>query len=121
MVLETAIAAVALDAGRSEVYVGGFRIVNSRASVLREYIAKLDAFAGEAALKMLTVLSPDTKIVESLATAGVPAQQVEPVHADEIGRLGLVKFLAGELADVATLDANYIRRSDAEIFSTPKR
>ncbi len=40
--------AVALDAGRGEVYVGEFMIAESRASVVREYIAKLEEFAGEA-------------------------------------------------------------------------
>ena len=113
--------AVVLDAGRAEVYVGEFEIANARASLVRECIAKLDAFAFEAATGRMTVVSPDAKIVEELIASGSSAQQVEPVRADEIGRLGLAKFLAGELADVATLDANYIRRSDAEIFSAPKR
>jgi hypothetical protein len=30
------------------------------------------------------------------------------------------KLLAGEVADAATVDVNYIRRSDAELFSTAK-
>jgi hypothetical protein len=89
--------------------------------MMREYISKLDAFAAEATSKMLMVLSPDNRIVEALVASGVSAKQVEAVHADEIGRLGLSKLLAGEVAAVATLDANYIRRSDAELFSTPKR
>jgi tRNA threonylcarbamoyladenosine biosynthesis protein TsaB len=113
--------AVALDAGRGEVYVGEFRVADSRASVVREYISKLDVLAAELASSNLTVLSSDAKVVESLIASGASAQYVEPVRADEIGRLGLAKFLAGELADVATLDANYIRRSDAELFATPKR
>jgi tRNA threonylcarbamoyladenosine biosynthesis protein TsaB len=112
---------VALDAGRSEVYVGEFEIANSRASVVRECISRVDALATEAISSRRTVLSPDAKIVETLIASDAAAQQVEAVHADEIGRIGLTKFLAGELADVATLDANYIRRSDAEIFSPPKR
>jgi tRNA threonylcarbamoyladenosine biosynthesis protein TsaB len=112
--------AVALDAGRSEVYIGEFGMGESRASVVREYIAKLDAFATEAASSNLTVLSSDARVVEALTAFGANAQQVEAVRANEIGRLGLSKLLAGELADVATLDANYIRRSDAEIFSAPK-
>jgi tRNA threonylcarbamoyladenosine biosynthesis protein TsaB len=113
--------AVALDAGRGEVYVGEFRMGESRASLVREYISKLDMLATEATSSKLTVLSTDARVVEALVASGASAQQVEAIHADEIGRLGLSKFLAGELADVATLDANYIRRSDAEIFSAPKR
>ena len=112
---------VALDAGRGEVYIGEFTIFESRASVVREYISQLDAFAAEATSSKVTVLSPDPKIVDALVVLGSAAEHVEPVHADDIGRFGLSKFVAGELADVATLDANYIRRSDAEIFSAPKR
>ena len=113
--------AVALDAGRGEVYVGEFTIADSRVSEVREYIAKLDVFATEVSSSKLNVLSPDLKIVDVLVASGARVQQVEPLRADEIGRLGLSKFLAGEVADVATLDANYIRRSDAELFSAPKR
>jgi hypothetical protein len=39
-----------------------------------------------------------------------------PSPAD-IARLGYSKISAGEAADIGTLDANYIRRSDAELFS----
>ncbi len=113
--------AVALDAGRGEVYVGEFTLDGSRATAVREYLAKLDALAAEASSNHLTVLSPDAKIVEALISAGAAAQHVEPLRAEEIGRLGVSKLLAGEVSDVATLDANYIRRPDAEISSAPKR
>lgn len=113
--------AVLLDAGRAEVYVGEFELANARVSLVREYISKLDAFAADTLSSQMAVVSPDAKTVEALIAAGLAAQQVEAVHAHEIGRIGLAKLLAGELADVATLDANYIRRSDAEIFSAPKR
>jgi hypothetical protein len=42
------------------------------------------------------------------------------MQADGIGRIGLRKLLAGDVADAASVDVNYIRRSDAEIFSAPK-
>jgi tRNA threonylcarbamoyladenosine biosynthesis protein TsaB len=114
------VVAIALDAGRGEVYVGEFTVGEARVSVAREYISKLDAFAADVLSRRVRVLSPDAKIVQALLASGAPAQQVDPVLADGIGRLGFSKFLAGELSDVATLDANYIRRSDAELFSTPK-
>jgi hypothetical protein len=46
---------------------------------------------------------------------------VSPLQADAIGRIGLRKLLSGDVADPATLDANYIRRSDAELYTPPKR
>jgi tRNA threonylcarbamoyladenosine biosynthesis protein TsaB len=112
--------AVALDAGRGEVYVGEFKIVNSRVAEVSEYIRKLDAYAQKAAAIDLATLCTDDRVMEVLRTAGVASRQVKPLRADEIARLGLKKLLAGEVADTATLDANYIRRSDAEIFSAPK-
>jgi len=113
--------AVALDAGRGEVYVGEFKVTNSRAGMVREYIAKVDMFARECALTEMAVLSPDAKVVEAVRAERVASRQVKPLHADEIGWFGLAKLLAGDVSDPATLDANYIRRSDAEIFSAPKR
>lgn len=112
--------AIALDAGRGEVYAGEFKVTNSNATTEREYLAKLDAFARKSAAIDLAVLSTDDKVIEALRTAGAAARQVKPLRADDIGRFGLKKLLAGEVADPATLDANYIRRSDAELFSKPK-
>jgi tRNA threonylcarbamoyladenosine biosynthesis protein TsaB len=111
---------VLLDAGRGEVYVGEYEVSADRASPVREYIAKLDAFAAEAAAVSGDLLTPDTKVAEVLQTTNANLRLVSAIHADEIGRIGLRKLLAGETADPATVDVNYIRRSDAELFSTPK-
>lgn len=89
--------------------------------MLREYISKVEVFAAENAAKSTPMLATDSKVADALLAAGIGVQQVAPVRADEIGRIGLDKFLRGETTDPATLDANYIRRSDAEIFSPPKR
>jgi tRNA threonylcarbamoyladenosine biosynthesis protein TsaB len=109
--------AIALDAGRGEIYIGDFTVAHSRATCLREYIAKLDGFAAEAASNQRAVLTPDAKVAEALSARGAAVRHVAAVHADEIGRIGLAKLLAGDTVDHATLDANYIRRSDAEIFA----
>jgi tRNA threonylcarbamoyladenosine biosynthesis protein TsaB len=111
---------VVLDAGRGEVYVGEFEVSVGRASVVREYITKLDSFAAVAASISGDLLTLDAKVAEILQAANANVRLVPAVHADEIGRIGLRKLLAGETADPATVDVNYIRRSDAELFSTPK-
>ena len=66
-------------------------------------------------------MTTSSKVAEALAAAGIGAVLVPPLQADTIGRIGLRKLLAGDVADPATLDANYIRRSDAELYSPPKR
>ena len=48
---------------------------------------------------------------------GAKVELVKPLSADAIGRIGLGKLLAGDTVDPATLDANYIRRSDAELYT----
>jgi tRNA threonylcarbamoyladenosine biosynthesis protein TsaB len=114
-------ATVALDAGRGEVYVGEYEVSAGRADVLREYITKLDALAAESATIHADLITPDAKVAETLHAANANVRLVSAIHADEIGRIGLRKLLAGETADPVTVDVNYIRRSDAELFSAPKR
>jgi len=40
-------------------------------------------------------------------------------RSEEVGILGLQKLRAGETVPPEQLEANYIRRTDAEIFSKP--
>ena len=108
-----------LDAGRSEVYVGRYRVISNRAELLGEYIAKLEALVGDAPGPDRNIVTPDARVVEAFLAGSQSARLVNPVLADEIGRIGIRKLLSGEHADPATVDVNYIRRSDAEIFSAP--
>ena len=116
---ETVVTAV-LDAGRGEVYVREYRVGSGSASLEREYIVKMAEFAGEANRIGGELLTPDKSVAEFLQSANVRVRQVARVQADGIGRIGLRKLLAGDVADAARVDVNYIRRSDAEIFSAPK-
>jgi tRNA threonylcarbamoyladenosine biosynthesis protein TsaB len=110
-----------LDAGRGEVYVGNYDVRSGTGVVSREDIVKLAEFAAQARDSNQELVTPDGSIAEYLKAADVAIRLVAPVQADEIGRIGIRKLLAGEVADVASIDVNYIRRSDAEIFSAPKR
>ena len=116
---ETVVTAV-LDAGRSEVYVGEYRLGSGSASLEREYIMKLAEFAAQTRIGG-ELLTPDASVAEFLRSAGDKGRQVAPINADGIGRIGLRKLLAGDVADAASVDVNYIRRSDAEIFSATQR
>jgi tRNA threonylcarbamoyladenosine biosynthesis protein TsaB len=113
-------AMVALDAGRGEVYVGEYELSAGHASLVREYITKLETFAKEAGGIGGDLFTADAKVAEAVRAANPNARLVPAIHADEIGRIGLRKLLAGDTADPATVDVNYIRRSDAELFSAPK-
>jgi len=64
-------------------------------------------------------LSPTMGAVRStLGTsplAGVPLEEVSGELAPFIGRLGYSRALRGELVDPLSLEANYVRRPDAEV------
>jgi len=47
---------------------------------------------------------------------GETVERVSSVRALMIGRLGLAALAEGRITDALSLDANYVRRSDAEIF-----
>ena len=52
----------------------------------------------------------------SRLTLDEAAQQVSPLLAPRIGQLGYQLAMQGHLTDALSLDANYVRRSDAELF-----
>jgi tRNA threonylcarbamoyladenosine biosynthesis protein TsaB len=108
----------ALDAGRGEVYVGEYQVSLRVATLTREYIVKLSEFEAAGGSDLLT---PDSSVGDSLKARGIDVRLVAPVQADGIARIGIRKLLAGDVADHATVDVNYIRRSDAEMFSTQRR
>jgi tRNA threonylcarbamoyladenosine biosynthesis protein TsaB len=107
-----------LDAGRGEVYVGEYHVDSGSAARLHEYIVKVVEFTAKTEGAVVT---PDRSVADALQHAGTDACLVDRIRADVIGRIGLRKLLAGDVADAATVDVNYIRRSDAEIFAKPKR
>jgi tRNA threonylcarbamoyladenosine biosynthesis protein TsaB len=107
-----------LDAGRDEVYVGEYEVRDGKAKPVQQSIEKLDECLAKLSVNTRTTVTTFLKLAErDLAAASL----LNPLQADAIARIGLRKLLAGETADPATLDANYIRRSDAELFSLPKR
>jgi tRNA threonylcarbamoyladenosine biosynthesis protein TsaB len=112
---------VLLDAGRGEVYVGESRIDSGGAVAESEYVTKLAEFAAKPSAVTGELITPDASVAEFLMAASAHARLVAPVQADEIARIAVRKLLAGEVADPASVDVNYIRRSDAEIFSAPRR
>ncbi len=113
----------ALDAQRNEVYVGEYEVKSDGAvKMLHEALAATPDFLTwlSARSPVRVTYTPDTPIETRIRQSGSPAGHILRPSADVLARLGLQKFRAGEIASIETLDANYIRRSDAEIFSAPK-
>jgi len=110
----------ALDAQRGEVFLGEYDVhpeTLQATSLRQESLLTHEAFV--TALPMgANVVTPDASIAALLPPA-TKVRQTERPAAEWIARIGLRKILAGQTVTAADLDANYVRRSDAEIFSTP--
>jgi tRNA threonylcarbamoyladenosine biosynthesis protein TsaB len=53
--------------------------------------------------------------------AGIRVEEVSAILAPHVGRLGVARARRGETVDALTLDANYVRRTDAELhWKAPK-
>ncbi len=111
----------ALDAGRGQVYLGEYQVGAGSTCRLREWIATFDELlAAHRADADLPLVTPDDSVHRALQAHGFTARLIPAPRADTIARLGLAKILSGDIVQPEALDANYIRRSDAELFSLPK-
>jgi len=103
----------ALDAGRGEVYVGEYEngpaMISERLLTRQELLAEADHYP---------IVTPDSGLAEFIRAAGSRVQEIERPQSDLIARLAWRKLEKKETIAPEILDANYIRRSDAEIFSS---
>jgi len=100
-----------LDAGRGEFYYGEY--VGRRC--LLETLIIGDEVQAAAAGGVVVVC--EAKVEEALA--GLKARMVDEPSAWDALPFALERIVAGDFDDAATLDANYLRRTDAEIFAKP--
>jgi tRNA threonylcarbamoyladenosine biosynthesis protein TsaB len=109
-----------LDAQRGEVFLGEFlpSTTSGLVQTVHEGVAELFGFACEFA--GATPLTPDEGLAVRLRSCGLAPVLVSRPNAEEVARIGHRKYQAGERTDVASLDANYLRRSEAELVSGPK-
>lgn len=107
-----------LDAGRGELYAGEYSLNGDRAQLRREYVVKQIDFLSEMPVLESRIVTTVVSLQESGSSRVLLAR---PLQADTIALIGLRKLRTGDVADLATLDANYIRRSDAELYSPPKQ
>jgi len=105
----------ALDAGRGEIYAGEYDVAGDSASLVRERILTRREFLSE--MKAKNVVTPDAALADAARGAGIVITTVEPISAAAVARLGWRKIQAGDTVSPEQLEANYIRRSDAEIFA----
>jgi tRNA threonylcarbamoyladenosine biosynthesis protein TsaB len=123
-----------LDARRSQVYYALYRhrgpgaddqlILDGeqRVATPAEFLAELQALSGISACRVVT---PEPSLVAHLLYKSEAAnrsghkmeiniEQASSVLAPSIGRLAVFQAKRGQLVDALALNANYVRRSDAE-------
>jgi tRNA threonylcarbamoyladenosine biosynthesis protein TsaB len=104
----------ALDAGRDQVYLGEYevgektKLVSERLLTQQEFLAEVEGHR---------VVTPDESIATAAGAVGVSIERVQPPWSGVIAKLGWEKILGGQSVSPEELEANYLRRSDAEIFS----
>jgi tRNA threonylcarbamoyladenosine biosynthesis protein TsaB len=108
----------ALDAGRGDVYAGDYEL-DLKVQMHSERLLSREEFIAEATGKAL--VTPDATLAEIARAAGIPVERIEYPNSGVIARLGWEHLQRGETASPEELEANYIRHSDAEIFSKPER
>jgi tRNA threonylcarbamoyladenosine biosynthesis protein TsaB len=105
----------ALDAGRGEVYAGEYAL-GEDPKVISERLLTRDEFLATARSAPL-VVTPDESIASLARQAGLHVQEIFRPDSSAIARLGWEKIQSGHTVSPEQLDANYLRRSDAEIFA----
>lgn len=106
----------ALDAGRSEIFFGLYELQGGHAASITEQLLADDEFMDEARNPNVAVTTSDEAVAQKLAASGVKVNLVPRPDSSLIARIGAHKLLAGRTTSVEALDANYLRRSDAELF-----
>lgn len=102
--------AVALDARRGEIYGA---VYDDRLRVIeRESVMKLADWLRALPARNFEFVLADNLSVDSSAPVVRPPRAL----ADAIGRIAWHDFESGHAVDPAAIDANYVRRSDAELF-----
>ncbi len=112
-----------LDAGRAEIYCGEYNVTppskdakggsGTSASLITQQLLSQREFLTLA--YKCKIVTSDTKIAAFCGENALATTLINPPEADVIARLGFAKIVAGKAISPEALDANYIRRSDAEV------
>ncbi len=103
-----------LDAGRHEVYVGEYEVTTKADEIPREYLVSQEEFF--ARMRGSRIVTPDPALAEAAAAAGLSSLILPAISAAAIARVGWRKLRSGQTVTPGQLEANYIRRTDAEIL-----
>jgi tRNA threonylcarbamoyladenosine biosynthesis protein TsaB len=111
-----------LDAHRSQVFAALYRntgaVLNDESVIaLEAFVEMVQAVCGSTAVRWKT---PDLQLLQKIwprrQAHGDLVEPIEPPFSSPLAALAHTKFLQRDFTDSLALDANYVRRSDAEIL-----
>ena len=123
--------AVALDAARGEAFVGEYELgivpnADNASKALGESLRNMDGLVSSLESGILEwIATPDQAIFDALSKKVAESKRnrirrnLRRPRSAEVATVGWRKLKAGETVSPERLEANYIRQSDAEIFSKP--
>ena len=106
--------ATVIDARRGEVY--GALYNDRLEAVVAEAVMKFPAWLKTLPAGGFEFISTDFAAFESEIDRAIPAVTAPRAMAAAIGQIAWKRYDAGEAGDPGAIDANYVRRSDAELF-----
>ncbi len=104
----------ALDGGRNEVFLGEYEVSSSGVRLIRERMLTHAEWLGSSGEAI--ILTPDLALAEAALAKGLLVRKVDRPRSDVIARSGWKKIAAGEIVSAEALEANYVGRSEAELF-----
>jgi tRNA threonylcarbamoyladenosine biosynthesis protein TsaB len=107
----------ALDAGRNEVFQGEYEVGSAGTRLIRERLFTRKEWLESARDEV--VVTADNVLAEAARAQGLNVREVERPRSDAVAHLGWRKIASGETVSPETLEANYIGRSEAELFVKP--
>lgn len=113
---------VALDAGRNEAYVGEYATGAEFPVRISESLLTVEELLERAREAQQPIYTPEEVLLRGASSeiATTRLIQVQRPNAVAVARLGFSKIVAGQTVSPTELDANYIRRADAEIKSSER-
>lgn len=117
----------ALDAGRNELYVGEYETAlllgakGVRSGAPESFKPATEKLISREELlqtaKKAMIVTPDQELADVALAHDLSVEIIERPRSDSIARIGWLKLQSGQTVSTEDLEANYIRRSDAEIFA----
>ena len=104
----------ALDGGRNEVFLGEYQVGDAEMRLIRERLLSRETWLE--LTRDAVVVTSDSSLREAARTKGLHVVEVGRPRSDAIAQLGWRKILSGETISPEALEANYIGRSEADLF-----